>query len=112
MVWAKHRNSRYYRAKVQSINDTLFYMITFDDNSFRDDLSPSDIVVSIFLILNFSVRSYYYQSLILLFQNHESGNNPAVGDSVMVKRPDGHPYNGIFEGTNHRIMFTVRNNHL
>ncbi|XP_012269220.2 lysine-specific demethylase 4C-like isoform X1 [Athalia rosae] len=82
-VWAKHRNSRYYRAKIHAINDTVFYMVTFDDNSFRDDLYPSDIV------------------------NYESGNHPPIGSSVMVKRPDGQPYNGIFEGTNHRIMFMV-----
>ncbi|XP_046420050.1 lysine-specific demethylase 4C-like isoform X1 [Neodiprion fabricii] len=82
-VWAKHRNSRYYRAKIDSINDTLFYMVTFDDNSFRDDLYPSDII------------------------KLESGNHPTIGSSIMVKRPDGQPYNGTFEGTNHRIMFTV-----
>lgn len=45
-VWAKHRNSRYYKAKVESIKDTLFYMVTFSDNSFSDDLYPLDITVS------------------------------------------------------------------
>lgn len=45
-VWAKHRNTRYYQAKVESIQDILFYMVTFDDNSFSDDLFPSDITVS------------------------------------------------------------------
>lgn len=45
-VWAKHRNKRYYKAKVNSIKDTLFYMVTFSDASFSDDLYPSDITVS------------------------------------------------------------------
>lgn len=46
VVWAKHRNTRYYQAKVKSIQDILFYMVTFSDNSFSDDLYPSDIIVS------------------------------------------------------------------
>lgn len=46
IVWAKHRNSRYYKAKVDSIHDTLFYMVTFRDDSFSEDLYPSDITVT------------------------------------------------------------------
>lgn len=49
-VWAKHRNTRYYKAKVESIQDTVFYMVTFSDNSFSDDLYPSDITVSLVTI--------------------------------------------------------------
>ncbi|KAK9306803.1 hypothetical protein QLX08_002688 [Tetragonisca angustula] len=83
IVWAKHRNTRYYKAKVDSIHDTLFYMVTFSDNSFSDDLYPSDIM------------------------NYDSGNPPQQGVAVVVKWTDGNLYNGIFEGTNHRIMYTV-----
>ncbi|XP_012227942.1 lysine-specific demethylase 4C-like isoform X2 [Linepithema humile] len=83
IVWAKHRNTRYYQAKVQSIQDILFYMVTFNDNSFSDDLYPSDIT------------------------NYDPGNIPALGAAVTVNWTDGQTYNGVFEGTNHRIMFTV-----
>lgn len=45
-VWAKHRNKRFYKAIVESIDTRYFYMVTFSDNSFSDDLYPSDITVS------------------------------------------------------------------
>ncbi|KAL0103662.1 hypothetical protein PUN28_017730 [Cardiocondyla obscurior] len=83
IVWAKHRNTRYYQAKVEAIQDILFYMVTFNDNSFSDDMYPSDII------------------------NYNSGNTPPLGAAVKVKWTDGEIYDGIFEGTNHRIMFTV-----
>ncbi|XP_077271581.1 lysine-specific demethylase 4C isoform X4 [Temnothorax americanus] len=82
-VWAKHRNSRYYQAKVDAIQDILFYMVTFNDNSFSDDLYPSDIT------------------------NYDPGNTPPLGAAVKVNWTDGQTYDGVFEGTNHRIMFTV-----
>ncbi|XP_053971736.1 uncharacterized protein LOC128872756 [Hylaeus volcanicus] len=83
IVWAKHRNTRYYKAKVDSIHDTLFYMVTFSDDSFSEDLYPSDIT------------------------NYDPGNPPLQGAAVVVKWTDGNCYDGIFEGTNHRIMYTV-----
>ncbi|KOC63208.1 putative lysine-specific demethylase 4B [Habropoda laboriosa] len=83
IVWAKHRNTRYYKAKVDSIHDTLFYMVTFSDDSFSEDLYPSDIT------------------------NYDPGNPPQQGAAVVVKWTDGNLYDGIFEGTNHRIMYTV-----
>ena len=46
LVWAKHRNKRYYKGKIASIQDTRFYMVTFEDDSFSDDLFPEDIIVS------------------------------------------------------------------
>ncbi|XP_024879390.1 lysine-specific demethylase 4A-like isoform X2 [Temnothorax curvispinosus] len=82
-VWAKHRNIRYYQAKVEAIQDILFYMVTFNDNSFSDDLYPSDIT------------------------NYDPGNTPPLGAAVKVNWTDGQTYDGVFEGTNHRIMFTV-----
>ncbi|XP_012522315.1 uncharacterized protein LOC105828504 isoform X2 [Monomorium pharaonis] len=82
-VWAKHRNKRYYQAKVEAIQETFFYMVTFNDYSFSDDLFPSDVI------------------------NYEPENTPPVGAAVQVKWTDGQTYDGIFEGTNHRMMFTV-----
>ncbi|XP_029032458.1 lysine-specific demethylase 4C-like [Osmia bicornis bicornis] len=83
IVWAKHRNTRYYKGKVDSIHDTLFYMVTFSDDSFSEDLYPSDIM------------------------NYDPGNPPPQGAAVIVKWTDGNFYDGIFGGTNHRIMYTV-----
>ncbi|KAK2585911.1 hypothetical protein KPH14_010495 [Odynerus spinipes] len=82
-VWAKHRNTRYYKAKVESIKDTLFYMVTFSDNSFSDNLYPSDIV------------------------NYDTGKPPQIGAAVTVNWTDGVVYDGTFEGINHQIMYTV-----
>ncbi|XP_015122573.1 lysine-specific demethylase 4A isoform X2 [Diachasma alloeum] len=83
IVWAKHRNKRYYKATVQSIDTHLFYMVTFDDSSFSDDLYPRDIT------------------------NYQAGSIPTVGAAVKVKWTDGQIYDGIFEGTNPRYMYTV-----
>ncbi|XP_063978608.1 lysine-specific demethylase 4A-like isoform X2 [Diachasmimorpha longicaudata] len=83
IVWAKHRNKRYYKATVQSIDTHLFYMVTFDDSSFSDDLYPGDIT------------------------NYQAGSMPTVGAAVKVKWTDGQVYDGIFEGTNPRYMYTV-----
>ncbi|XP_015592194.1 lysine-specific demethylase 4A isoform X2 [Cephus cinctus] len=82
-VWAKHRNNRYYEGKIDSINDTLFYMVLFSDKSFSYDLYPSDVI------------------------NYEPGNPPAIGSNVKVKWTDNRVYDGVFTGTNHRIMYTV-----
>ncbi|KYN05401.1 PREDICTED: lysine-specific demethylase 4C-like [Cyphomyrmex costatus] len=90
-VWAKHRNKRYYQAKIEAIEDILFYMVTFDnDNSFSDDLYPEDVV------------------------NYKDAP-PPIGAAVKVNWTDGKLYNGIFEGTNHQLIFTVSfpdNSHL
>ncbi|XP_020282072.1 lysine-specific demethylase 4C-like isoform X2 [Pseudomyrmex gracilis] len=84
IVWAKHKNTRYYQARVKSIQDIFFYMVTFNqDKSFSDDLYPSDII------------------------NYDTRNIPPLGAAVTVSWTDGKKYDGIFEGTNHRIMFNV-----
>ncbi|XP_011313224.1 lysine-specific demethylase 4C-like isoform X2 [Fopius arisanus] len=83
IVWAKHRNKRYYKATVQSIDTHLFYMVTFNDSSFSDDLYPRDIT------------------------NYPAASIPSVGAAVKVKWTDGQSYDGIFEGTNPRYMYTV-----
>ncbi|KAG7202354.1 hypothetical protein KM043_018681 [Ampulex compressa] len=82
-VWAKHRNKRFYKAKVEGIADTLFYMVTFEDDSFSDDLYPCDIT------------------------NYNPGHPPPQGAAVAVKWTDGQMYNGVFGGTNHQYMYNV-----
>ena len=46
MVWARHKNGRYYKGRIANISETQFYMVLFSDGSFSDDLYPEDITVS------------------------------------------------------------------
>lgn len=69
-VWARHPNSRYYQGTVEAMDLQVYYMVKFDDNSFSDDLFPSDIIVSHFffffffffliIVRNFCLFIYYY----------------------------------------------------
>jgi len=43
-VIAKHKNGRYYRGVVQDTSSEEFYVVSFNDGSFCDNLPPSDIV--------------------------------------------------------------------
>jgi hypothetical protein len=47
LVWARHKNRRYYKGRIADISETQFYMVLFSDGSFSDDLYPKDITVSI-----------------------------------------------------------------
>jgi hypothetical protein len=47
VVWARHKNRRYYKGKIADISETQFYMVLFSDGSFSDDLYPQDITVSL-----------------------------------------------------------------
>ena len=44
-VLAKHKNKRYYKAKVIQVHRNRMYEVDFDDGSFSDDLLPEDISV-------------------------------------------------------------------
>jgi jumonji domain-containing protein 2 len=46
VVWARHKNRRYYKGWIADISETQFYMVLFSDGSFSDDLYPGDIMVS------------------------------------------------------------------
>lgn len=46
MVWARHKNGRYYKGRIADISETQFFMVLFNDGSFSDDLYPEDITVS------------------------------------------------------------------
>ena len=50
-VYAKHKNTRYYKATVANVIQQTFYSLDFDDGSFSDDTYPEDIVVSFALLL-------------------------------------------------------------
>lgn len=43
----------------------------------------------------------------VFIQDYDPGNMPSIGALVKVKWTDGKMYDGIFGGTNHRLMFTV-----
>jgi hypothetical protein len=49
LVWARHKNRRYYKGRVANISEIQFYMVLFSDGSFSDDLYPEDITVSLCL---------------------------------------------------------------
>lgn len=56
MVYAKHKNTRYYKAEVLSVSDNICFLVVFKDESFSNDLPPEDVVVSIIL----SVKNKIY----------------------------------------------------
>jgi hypothetical protein len=49
LVWARHKNRRYYKGQITNISEIQFYMVLFSDGSFSDDLCPQDIKVSLWL---------------------------------------------------------------
>jgi len=85
VVWARHKNGRYYKGRIANISETQFYMVLFNDGSFSDDLYPEDIT-------NFACAK---------------DGPPHVGTDVEVLWSDGKRYSGQFHGTNHQLMFTV-----
>uniref|UniRef100_A0A7R9IGF8 [histone H3]-trimethyl-L-lysine(9) demethylase n=1 Tax=Timema tahoe TaxID=61484 RepID=A0A7R9IGF8_9NEOP len=85
VVWARHKNGRYYKGTVSNIADILFYMVAFDDGSFSNDLYPHD-------IKNYSC---------------EQEGPPSVGAAVRVLWTDGKMYCGHFQGTTNTVMYTV-----
>lgn len=85
LVWARHKNRRYYKGRIANISEIQFYMVLFSDGSFSDDLYPEDIT-------NFSCTR---------------DGPPHVGADVEVLWNNGRKYSGQFRGTNHQLMFTV-----
>ena len=47
VVWAKHKNGRYYKAKVTQAKEQMFVEVDFADGSFSTDTFPEDIEVAI-----------------------------------------------------------------
>jgi len=84
-VIAKHKNSRFRLAKVLEIFTENFYKVTFDDNSWSDNLYQEDLI---------SVDW--------------SRKEPAIGTSVQVKWVDGEVYNATYKGYNGQEMFKIK----
>lgn len=84
VVWAKHKNNRYYKAKVVSVRVDLNFCVYFPiDDSFSKDISVDDLV---------SRRKV-----------------PAVGDKVQVNWNDGKVYEGEYLGKISVAIYSVRN---
>lgn len=83
-VYAKHKNTRYYKATVVKIERQIFCLLDFDDGSFSDDTFPEDIV------------------------GYSSSTLPLVGAPVEVKWTDGELYGAKFKGTNIVVMHFVQ----
>lgn len=63
VVYAKHKNTRYYHANVLSVSDKICFLVVFKDESFSNDLPPEDVVVSLLLKKTFT-RTINYVGLI------------------------------------------------
>lgn len=83
-VYAKHKNTRYYKATVVKIERQIFCLLDFDDGSFSDDTFPEDIV------------------------GYSSSTLPLVGAPVEVKWTDGELYGAKFKGTNIVVVHFVQ----
>lgn len=64
-VYAKHKNTRYYKATVVKIERQIFCLLDFDDGSFSDDTFPEDIVVCFITVHVFpQLSTWRYESCI------------------------------------------------
>ncbi|XP_053711415.1 lysine-specific demethylase 4C-like isoform X1 [Synchiropus splendidus] len=84
-VISKHKNLRYYSAKVTQITSRMFYEVMFDDGSFSNDTYPEDIVSRDCVDLG----------------------PPEVGEPVQVKWPDGLFYGAKYLGSNVSYIYQV-----
>ncbi|XP_061191463.1 lysine-specific demethylase 4A-like [Saccostrea echinata] len=83
-VYARHKNTRYYKASVVKIKKQTFCCLDFDDGSFSDDTFPEDIV------------------------GYSPSNLPLVGAPVQVKWTDGELYGATYKGTNVVVMYYIQ----
>ncbi|KAK3090508.1 hypothetical protein FSP39_012380 [Pinctada imbricata] len=84
LVFAKHRNTRYYKAGVIKIEHQTFYSLDFDDGSFSDDTFPEDIV------------------------GYSPNIPPPIGAAVQVKWTDNELYGAKFKGSSVHTLFHVQ----
>lgn len=64
VVWAKHKNGRYYKGIVIKVEVQDFYKVEFTiDGSTSEDIDPKDVLVS----THSSLLVSFYSNLILLF---------------------------------------------
>ncbi|CAG9861596.1 unnamed protein product [Phyllotreta striolata] len=84
-VWAKHRNGRYYHAKVVDVKAELQYAVFFpEDQSFSKDISPTDVV---------GVENM--------------PNGPRKGQKLKVRWADGKIYNADYMGKTYTCVYVV-----
>ena len=56
-VLAKHKNGKYYQAKVTRLKKVNFFKVNFKDNTWSDNLYAEDIIVSISCIFLYVFNS-------------------------------------------------------
>lgn len=77
-VYAKHKNTRYYKATVVKIERQIFCLLDFDDGSFSDDTFPEDIVVCFITVHVFLFTMYTCRYLTRRLQINNKVNNENV----------------------------------
>ncbi|KAJ8682084.1 hypothetical protein QAD02_017876 [Eretmocerus hayati] len=84
MVYAKHKNSRFYDATVDSISDKICFQVAFhDDDTISNDLPPEDVI------------------------GWKPGTIPEVDSEISVKWGDEGIFAATFNGVDHIIIYTV-----
>ncbi|OXU30586.1 hypothetical protein TSAR_010232 [Trichomalopsis sarcophagae] len=83
VVYAKHKNTRYYHADVLSVSDKICFLVVFKDESFSNDLPPEDVV------------------------DYKPGKIPAIGTEIQVNWKQEGVYPATFTGVDHVITYTV-----
>ncbi|XP_011498007.1 PREDICTED: lysine-specific demethylase 4C-like isoform X2 [Ceratosolen solmsi marchali] len=83
VVYAKHKNTRYYHADVISVSDKICFLVVFKDESFSNDLPPEDVV------------------------DYKPGKIPAIGTEIMVNWKQDGVFPATFTGVDHAITYTV-----
>lgn len=84
-VIAKHKNGRYYHAKIGEVSRRKLYEVDFDDGSVSDDLLPEDVVS----------------------HNSIRDGPPPAGAHIQVCWTDGDLYGATFRGVNNLDDYTV-----
>ncbi|XP_065321391.1 uncharacterized protein LOC135928855 [Gordionus sp. m RMFG-2023] len=85
LVYAKHKNTRYYMAVVKQTRRNLYYKFAFDDGSYCDNGLPQDV------------------------ENYDCIVNgaPPMDSAIKVRWIDGKVYGAIFKGTKLDIFYNV-----
>lgn len=83
-VWAKHKNGRYYKARVLKIIKSKLYSVYFpSDNSFSDDVRPEDV------------------------RGLEDGKKPQLQQKLQVRWTDGEVYDAQYLSSMSHVTYTV-----
>ncbi|XP_005110555.1 uncharacterized protein LOC101863626 isoform X3 [Aplysia californica] len=85
LVLAKHRNKRYYKAKVVHVLRNRLYEVDFDDGSYSEDLLPEDVAG----------------------RDCVRDGPPQKGEHVRIRWTDGDLYGATFRRVNKQDVYTI-----